>query len=287
MGEGLESFLSHAGTAVAFAGNFIHNINPLNFRVQHRTKSVNDLVNIEKDYDIIFLDRDITLAKYHGPREPEFDSTLERIANKSELVSNSSFMEFLKIGSFYSKDFPVSKVVKFKGMGDKKTVYALRIKDNKLSVFRYDPTEKPGIKASLNKMFGEIVDYNAVPCVENVTKQFVHKDNNILDSDGNLRKDLLKYKISKKINKINPLVFTTVKDVGIFEGRYGRDPKTLAIGDLYTTDVMGANRAGIHAAINKPFHPLSDKWYLIPSRYILNNVYGELMSRIGNSLKKA
>tara|TARA_Y100000034_G_C6827191_1_gene373050 strand:+ start:145 stop:876 length:732 start_codon:yes stop_codon:yes gene_type:complete len=216
---------------------------PKNFEVTHRLDDVNDLRDLADEYDLILLDRDCTLQHYHGTeRVPEFEETLQKIAYKSEIISNSSFGTFLGIGDIYGFLFPANKLVRLSRL---KYDHLLRVDDEGLRVFSY----LPGLR-----MFYEDTCGVMIP-------------------DGSLRLE-----IEHNYDKPDPLVVTATIDWNIFNGKVSSDPKVLMVGDKYLTDIVAGNLAGVHTARVKPYKPTSDPLHLWPIRLIDSSV-GTIMSR--------
>ena len=103
----------------AVSNNLVDYLRPSSYKVTYHLDDVNGLLGksavetgtIADGYDLIILDRDLTLTKYHGEREARFEDTLEAIATKAEIVSNSSLEEFKHIGEIFSDTVPVAKLV--------------------------------------------------------------------------------------------------------------------------------------------------------------------------------
>ena len=108
-----------------------------NFKVTHWFDDINDITKVEKQYQLILLDRDCTLQKDHAyERASKFEKTLQQISKKSEIVSNSSFKVFLRIGLVYGDLFPANKLVRLKG---EKRLTLLRVQNDNLAAYHYDP----------------------------------------------------------------------------------------------------------------------------------------------------
>ncbi len=218
-------------------------LNPKNYRVNHRLKTVNGLESIASNYDLIILDRDCTLQPYHSSeRVPEFESTLQSLVGKSELVSNSSYNEFLRICEIYGNLMPINKLVKFAGEEDP---YLLRYENGRLKAYKYSPTDHKLIDA---------------------TSETIGEDN------------ALKREISYNYKKPDPLVIQAVIDYK--KKSLGKKPNTLMVGDRYLTDIAAGNLAGIDTAKVKAYKPFSDKISLVLTRYLLDYPLGGFMSRI-------
>ena len=207
---------------------------------------VNGLANLNDQYDLFILDRDGTLQEYHGSqRVTEFENVLKYIAPASELVSNSSFREFLKIGRIYSNLFPVSKLVRFSGGGE--SPYLLRIRKQELNILRYE---------------------QETHSLTDETSRFKGEDNALLDE------------IVYNDKKPNPLIIHAVIDANIQDERIPENPKTLMVGDRYLTDIVAGNLAGVDTAMVRPYLPLFDTLSLILTRYLLDLPIGFVMSRM-------
>ena len=125
--------------ALQFLPEYAH---PSSYRVTHRLETVNELLNFQEAYNLFLLDRDCTLQGYHQcDRVPEFEDTLRGIATKAEIVSNSSFDEFQRIGDIFGDVLPVSKVVQLAATNPI-NVYVLRLAQNGLSVLSYNPLKR-------------------------------------------------------------------------------------------------------------------------------------------------
>jgi len=219
---------------------------PSSFKVTHRLDSVNDLAKLKDDYDLFIHDRDCYLTGYHAPeREPIFEDVLQEIAPKSELVSNSNYNEFLKIGEIFSDLFPVSKAVKFTESGD--TSYLLRIVDNELHILRYNSD----------------------------TNEFIDETSILKGNNEKLLDD-----ISYNYKKPDPHILDLVINQNIQEGRIPEDPRVLMGGDRYLTDIVAGNLAGVDTALATPFKPFSDKLVLIAVRYLYDLPKGNRMSKL-------
>ena len=237
----------HHQTAVQsmrYLGDYLR---PSSYRVTHRLKDVRDLRKLVEQYDLFILDRDCSLQEYHGSqRVPEFENVLRYIAPASELVSNSSFKEFLKIGELYGNLFPVSKLVRFAGEGS--SPFLLRFANGELSVIVYDLHE------------GLLAD---------VTSRFKGPNNTLLDE------------ISYNYRKPNPLIINAVVDFNAAERRIpAKKLKVLMVGDRFLTDIVAGNLAGVDTARVKPYRPFSDKPDLLALRYLVDSPLGFIMSRL-------
>ncbi len=223
-------------------------LRPSSYMVTHRLDSVNDLPELMGEYDLFFLDRDCTLQEYHGDSIPEeFAEAIQTIAPMSEIISNSSFDEFLRLGGIFSSIMPVNKLVLLKShIGGMPNL--LRIEDNVLKLFCYSPSE------------GTFTDESR--------------------AYGNLEHALGNH-ITYNFKKPDPLVLHALLD---YHGR-SRDtvtsiPKALMVGDRYMTDIACGNLAGIDTAKVKPYMPGSDPFGLKIGRYFLDTPVGAIMSRI-------
>ncbi|MBR9691458.1 HAD hydrolase-like protein [Candidatus Woesearchaeota archaeon] len=221
-------------------------LRPDSYRVARRIKDVNDLAYLFEHYGLLILDRDCFLQEYHGKERVEkFEGTLRLVAPKTELVSNSSFSEFLKIGDVYSGLFPVSKLVRFLQRGD--IPHLLRIRDFELRILSYDQEAH------------EITD----------------KTDELKNGNGELLDEIIyNYK------KPDPLILQAVIDMNIQEKRIVRDSRVAMVGDRYLTDIVAGNLAGVESIISKPYKPFSDKLGLLLTRYLLDTPIGGVMSRL-------
>lgn len=211
------------------------------YHVNHRLGDVNDLLFL--NYDLFILDRDCTLQGYHAKkRVPEFEDTLKIIGSKSELVSNSSYNELLKIRDIYGDIMPVSKLVKFTG---EQYPYLLRFTDGKLTVLR------------MSSLGG----------YSDVTSLMAQGDKLLIEPSYNFKKP-------------NPEIIRAVIEANTFEKRVSKNPKVLMVGDRYLTDIVAGNLAGVDTARVKPYKPFSDKPDLIAVRYLIDSPIGNIMSRL-------
>ena len=237
----------HQTAKQALKENLINYFKPTSFRVNHRLRDINDLRNL--DYDLFILDRDCTLQGYHEKkRVSEFEETLKQIGSKSELVSNSSFNEFLKIRDIFGDVMPISKLIKFNGID-----YLIRFDNNKISILRY------------------VRDLNGVT--------FKDETNKFMCGDK------LLHPISYNYKKPNPLTVESAVHINIHNGRIPINSKALMVGDRYLTDIVAGNLAQpVFAKVDTarviPYKPLTDKLDLILIRYLLDSPFGTIMSRI-------
>ena len=215
------------------------------YHVDHRFASANDLLSVEQDYDLLVLDRDCAIERHHGGRiEPQFQSTLERIAGKSVILSNSSFGEFCRIGDIYT-DMHVSKLVDLRGRDGETYTSLLDIFKRELSVIDAD-TFAIYEQYALDKF-----DKDAFAA--RITAEYTKPDPRPLNATIQLQK------------------FLRHKALG----------KVLMFGDRYFTDIMCGNLAGTDTAIVKPYKPFSEikRPHLLLFMRPLEMTYGELMSR--------
>jgi len=211
------------------------------YKVTHRLKNVNELTSL--NYDLFILDRDCTLQEYHGKRRVlEFEETLKAIDLKSELVSNSSYEELLKIRDLYGDLMPISKLVKFNGFNNP---HLIRFVDGKLTILSY------------NDILGRVNDVTTLMSQE----------------------DKLFGGIRYNSKKPNPQIIKSVIATNIYTGRINENANILMVGDRYFTDIVAGNLAGIYAARVKPYKPLSDKPDLIAMR-IIDSLVGNIASRL-------
>ena len=52
------------------------------------------------------------------------------------------------------------------------------------------------------------------------------------------------------------------------------------VGDRYLTDIVAGNLAGTDTALVQPYEPMSDKFGLVLTRYLLDVPIGGIMSRL-------
>ncbi len=231
----------------ALKGNLVDLLKPSSYRVTHRLNSVNELPELMGDYDIFFLDRDCTLQDYHGDSIPEeFREAVETVAPMSEIISNSSFNEFMRLGGIFSNIMPVNKLVLLKsnieGMPN-----LLRMEDNVLKLFCYNLSD--GTFTDESRAYG-----------------------NLEHAIGN--------HIIYNFKKPDPLVIFALLDYhSSLRGDAG-EPRALMLGDRYMTDIACGNLAGIDTAKVKPYMPGSDPMGLKIGRYLLDAPVGAVMSRI-------
>lgn len=217
-----------------------------NYRLDYRLNSVNALGDLLYDYDLFLLDRDGTLQSYHSKkRVPEFEETLQLISPKSEIISNSHYDEFCKIGDIFKDLMPVNKLVNF--AQDSETPYLLRFVNGDLKIMRYNLKDK-----TLSDMTSKLKwDNGTIP------------------------------QISYNYKKPNPLVVNSVLDMNIQEGRIpSNGARVLMVGDRYLIDIVAGNLAKVDTAKVKPYKPFSDEYDLIAMRYLVDSPIGFVMSRI-------
>ncbi len=192
----------HQTAKQALKDNFRDYFKPSSYHVNFRLHDIRDLQNFSL-FDLYILDRDCTLQGYHAKtRVPEFEKTLKAIGQKSELVSNSSYDEFLRIRDIFGDIMPVSKLVKLYGTG---SPYLLRFTDGKLSIFLIDRpviTDGTSILLQGDKLLGKI-EYN--------------------------------YK------KPNPKIIEAVININKVKERVPKNPRILMVGDRYLTDIVAGN----------------------------------------------
>lgn len=224
----------------ALKENFANYFRPSLYHLNHRLDDVCGLSGL--DYDLFILDRDCTLHGYHATkRVPEFEETLKEIGSKSELVSNSSYNELLKIRDVFGDVMPISKLVNFNGFTQP---FLLRFIDGKLSVLKiYDSgvSDVTSIMSQGDTLFGSIV-YN--------------------------------------FKKPNPKIIDAVITANKAAKRIPDQPRVLMVGDRYLTDIVAGNLAGVDTARVKPYKPLTDKPDLIAVRYVLDSPLGNILSRL-------
>lgn len=236
----MDHYLRHFFKSVRSGGIYLK---PENFRVTHRLDSVNDLGDLESEYDLFLLDRDCTLQPYHDTqRVPEFEKTLQRIAHKSEIVSNSSFRTFLGIRDVYGDLMPISKMIRLHGFGDPDL---LRLDGGGLRVISYLP---------YSRTFNDQTSEKAL-------------------------NGALLFDVEHDYDKPDPLVIRAVVDWNIVTKRVPTQPRVLMVGDSYLTDIVAGNLAGVDTARVRPFKPMVDRLDLILLRYALDSPWGAMMSR--------
>jgi hypothetical protein len=244
----MPSYLTNSFRAITRQG--FEYLKPSSYRVTHRMRTANDLTKFADQYDLILLDRDCAISRYHGPAiEPEFRETLERIAAKSEIISNSSFAEFLRIGDIYSDLIPVSKLVKLKDYDTTKDVL-LRIDHQQMDVINADSLV--------------VMDTLYLP------KHDLSKAKRVDVTFGR--------HIADEYTKPDPLPLIAVI-------RYRRQDaaatNVLMFGDRYLTDVMAGNLCGVDTAKVRSYKPLSE--WKKPALFFMRPIdasTGFVMSRI-------
>jgi hypothetical protein len=210
-------------------------------RVTHRLHSINELGKLSDRYDLFILDRDGTLHEYHSKgRVPEFEDTIKLIGPKSELVSNSSYEEMLRIRDVFKNDMPISKLVKFE-----ESIYPhlLRFENGKLNVYQFDAEHDKVTEA-----------------------KYINTE------------DKLHYHIVSTFKKPDPLVIKAVIAVNRTKGRIDNNSKVLMVGDRYLTDIVCGNLAGTDTALVDAYKPFSDPLALIFARYALDYPIGKIMN---------
>ncbi|MBD3259544.1 HAD hydrolase-like protein [Candidatus Woesearchaeota archaeon] len=218
---------------------------PSSYKVDYRLKSVAQLSFLEENYNLIILDRDCTLHGYHAKhRIPDFEPALQRIKKKSEIVSNSSFEEMLRIRDVFGDLFPVNKLVFFASIA---SPCLLRFADGKLNVLSYNME----------------------------TREFTDLTRNLS------QKDKLLEKIVYNFRKPNPSAVRAVIDYNKFIGAIPKEKgRFLMVGDRYLTDIVCGNLAGITTALVEPVGHTSEKISLMLGRWLIDVPVGGLMSRL-------
>ena len=231
----------HQTARQALTENFRNYLKPSMYCVTHRLDDVRGLRSL--DYDLFILERDCTLHGYHGKkRVPEFEETLKMISSRSELVSNSSYDELLRIRDVFGDIMPVSKLVNFEGYD---CPFLLRFVCGRLSVLE------------------------------------VISDTTIRDATHRMSQgDKLFGSITYNFKKPNPKIIEAVITANIALDRIPEQPKVLMVGDRYLTDIVAGNLARVDTARVRPYKPLTDKSDLILVRYALDSPVGNLMSRM-------
>lgn len=214
--------------------------------VDYFLENVNGLSELVDTFELFILDRDCTLQKYHGKkRVPEFEETLKIIGPKSELVSDSSIDEFIRIGELYSDIMAVDKLV---NIDEVKLPVLLRIKKGEMRAYTYNHN-------------------NVLRTIEDVTKQ-------ISSHSG-------KYpNITFQYAKPNPLIIQSIISINEKEeGKKILPMSVLMVGDRYLTDIVCGNLAQTNTALVKPYKPLSDPIDLILVR-CYDHMYGEKQRKL-------
>ncbi|MDO8556116.1 MAG: HAD hydrolase-like protein [Nanoarchaeota archaeon] len=231
----------HYHTAVQALGSnpavFLH---PDNFRVHHRLSDVTALPSLP--YDLFLLDRDGTLQGYHATtRLANFESTLEMLKNKAEIISNSSFDEVRRIRDVFGDVLPIAQVVRLRNIC---SPVILRFVHGQLSLHLYD---LPG----------------------GLTRNLIGYDESFV-ADA----------IVARYKKPDPLVVRAVVALNVNTHRVVHRPRVLMVGDRYLTDVVAGNCAGVNTALVNPVVPRADPLSLWLSRYCLDVPVGCVMSRV-------
>jgi predicted HAD superfamily phosphohydrolase YqeG len=236
----------HETAKQALKRNIKDYLRPSSYNLTTRLESVNDLTKL--DYDLFILDRDCTLTGYHSKeRAKEFEHTLQAIGPRAELVSNSSYDEFRRIGEIFSDVMPVSKLVNLRGQEGN---HLLRIENGVFSVFQLDQGE-----------------------VSEVTDQLYVNDRFIGE-------------IAYNFKKPDPRIIRAVVNTNVASLRVPENPRVLMVGDRYLTDIVCGNLAGVDTARVTPYKPFTDALDLIAIRYLLDSPIGNVMSSY-MALKKA
>jgi len=233
---------------------------PENFHVDHHIDDINGLNSIQAKYDLIILDRDCTIQKYHGnKRVAEFERTLKNIAYKSEIASNSSFEELLNIRDVFNDIIPVSSLVKFKSSDDP---HLLRFNNGHLSVYQF--------------IYG-FDSHNG----SGINRRIIDKTSEYAQGD------VLLDEVVERIKKPSPIIIHSIISYNTEFARVSGLPKVLMVGDRYLTDMVAGNLAGIDTCLVKPYKPMSDKMDLILFRYFYDLPKGRKMEkRYEKMLKK-
>jgi hypothetical protein len=238
-----------ARQSLKFIGKYL---SPSSYKVDVALHDVNELPAVADSYDLIVLDRDCTLQRYHGEaREPEFEEVLSALGHKAEILSNSSYREFRKIGDMYSDILPVSKLVHLR---DETRPRLLRVDKGVLRAHIYtggyvQPCEHP-------------LDFTGI----------VVRDND------------LAVPIVHDYKKPDPVTLRAVIEENLYNGRIFHDPRILMTGDRYLTDIVCGNLAGVETALVLPYRPFTDPRDLIATRYLLDQPVGTMM-RLANDIR--
>jgi len=232
-------------------GDPVYLIFPSSYNVTHRLNDVNDLESIADNYDLISLDRDLTLHGYHDKsREKKFEKTLEKISSKAEIISNSSFSEVFRINDIFGDIISVNKLVKLDNVDN--SSYLIRFNKGEMKVLEYFPESE---------------------VVKDVTPQY-----------SGLNPEELEKVFSYDYKKPDPLTVTSVIAAAKAEGKIPKEnPRVLMVGDRYFTDIIAGNRAGVDTAKVWPYKWTSEikkgKIALIGIR-LVDSPIGFVMSRI-------
>jgi len=230
-----------------------------NCQADCRRVSVGDIGDLVNKHDIVVADREFTFEKGEEKSwEERFQPILEFIAKqaKGEMLSISSFGDFLESGEAYKDFLPANKLVTFKGYAG---MYLLRYTVGGLNILSYDPT-KP------------------------VLERFEDETNRFLD--GCIPPESLGAFIDEQYEKPDPRVLKAVIDHAVDTGKAPEHPKVLMVGDMYAADVILANlykqqfgdEADVHSCLVKSYGLLHEKRPTILITRIIDRSLGNLFS---------
>ncbi|MBW3014133.1 HAD hydrolase-like protein [Candidatus Woesearchaeota archaeon] len=232
------------GGVQALKEHLLDYLNPENYKLTYRMRSVNNVLDVEGEYDLILLDRDCTLHGYRArKRDPRFERTLHSIKHKAEIVSNTSYEGFVGMRDVFGDLLPMSKLVRVGGLP---RPCLLRYSEGQMKVLFYDAEQK------------QFEDLTAKLC------------------DG----DVLLEKINHHYKKPDPILFQTVVEKNKCDGRVPENPKVLMVGDRWLTDIVGANLAGLDTALVTPVSVFGEKVSLLAGRLLMDVPIGMFMNRL-------